>query len=68
MSRLSFNTGRMLLGLVVIAMGFFIYQDGIRVYEKYLHALRKMYLPHTKPSDIAYNLGLSYNKFFEHLV
>ncbi len=60
MARVSFNFGRILLGLVLIAMGYIMLQDGHKLYDKYLHAFRKMILPNTLGSDKFFGTGISY--------
>lgn len=60
MARISFHIGRYILGMVVLAMGFFVFQEGGPIYDKYLHSLRKMYLPHSRGSDMINYLNISY--------
>ena len=41
--------------------------SGERTYNKFLHALRKMYIPKSKPSDIGF-AGLTYDKINLNLI
>ena len=63
MARATFNLGRILVALTAIAIGVLMFLDGSRVYDKYLHELRKMYLPKSKGSDIAFGTGLTFEVF-----
>ena len=61
-SRLEYHLGRTLLGLILIAMGFFMFQQGHPFYNKYVHAFRKMLLPDSQASQQALGLGLTYEQ------
>ena len=46
----------------IINLGYVTFSDaGERTYNKYLHALRKMYLPSSKPGD-AFIAGKTYDQ------
>ena len=52
---------RVLLGAFMIYLGYVLATDaGERVYNTYMHSLRKMLLPKSKPSDSS-PLGLTWN-------
>ena len=52
-----------MMGVFMIYLGYILLSDsGERVYNTYMHSLRKMGLPGTKPSD-ASPFGLSWNEF-----
>ena len=40
---LLFNLSRVLLGMTLLAFGYYIFQFGHLSFEKYVHALRKMF-------------------------
>ena len=43
---------RICMALVIMNLGYVTFSDaGERTYNKYLHALRKMYIPSSKPGD-----------------
>ena len=46
----SFRTGRLIVGLVAILMGFQTLNNGNALYADQLDKLRETYLPHTKPN------------------
>lgn len=62
MSRQSYHTGRILLSLIVIAIGIMTIMEGDRIYDKYLHSIRKTYLPNSKGSDMAFNLNITFEQ------
>lgn len=62
MSRQSYHTGRILLSLIVIAIGIMTIMEGDRIYDKYLHSIRKTYLPSSKGSDMAFNLNITFEQ------
>ncbi len=64
MSRKSipFHVGRIIFGLALIAMGYFIFFGGHHVYDKYLHALRKQFLPESQGSHKPFGLAYSYEQ------
>merc|ERR1711935_828329 len=54
---------RIAVALVILNLGYVTFSDaGERTYNKYLHALRKMYLPSSKPGD-AFIAGQTYDQF-----
>ena len=54
---------RTLMGVFMIYMGYILLTDsGERVYNTYLHSLRKMGIPKSKPSD-ASPIGVTWNDF-----
>ena len=60
MARLTFHIGRILLGLVLIAMGYHIYMQGHQAYNKYLHALRRLALPDSQASSQFMTTGITF--------
>ena len=49
------SLSKIVMGLVLIYLGIVTFTDpGERTYNKYLHAIRKMFAPQTKPSDIVF--------------
>ena len=54
MSRVSFATGRLILGLVLILMGGQIFLEGYETFDYHLHSLRKHFLPLTQDTDLVY--------------
>ena len=43
-------------------------ESGDRVYNKYMHRLRKMYLPQTKPNDPSIIQGQSWNDLNKNII
>ena len=59
---------RIAIALFVLNLGYVNYSEaGERTYNKYLHALRKMYLPSSKPSDNAF-AGLTFDEANKNLI
>ena len=54
---------RIMMGAFIILLGYILWTEaGERVYNPYMHSLRKMALPKSKPSD-ASPIGLPWNDF-----
>ena len=57
------------LALAILMLGLdSIGDEGERNYNKYMHSLRKMKLPNTKPSDASFVPGLSWNDMNKTLI
>ena len=53
--KLGITVCRVFMACSIIYMGWVVFDDpGERVYNKYMHALRKMQMPKSKPGDIAF--------------
>ena len=60
---------RTCLAMALLIIGIITFGDaGDRVYNKYMHSLRKMYLPQTKPNDPSIISGLSWNEFNKNII
>ena len=54
---------RFMMGAFMIYLGYILLTDsGERVYNTYMHSLRKMGLPKSKPSELS-PIGVSWNDF-----
>ena len=59
---------RLCIGMSLVIMGLLVINDsGERTYNKYLHSVRKMYMPNSKPSDQAL-AGKTYDEFNQLLI
>ena len=63
-----FHVGRLILAFALIAMGCFIYMNGVHVYDKYLHAVRKMFLPDSYGSQTALSTQITYDQLNQYLI
>lgn len=64
----TYTLGRILLGLAMIAMGIMIYFNGDNYYNKYYHAVRKMYMPDSMGSHKAFGSALTWDQFITYLI
>lgn len=62
MAKITFHIGRILLGLLLIAMGYYTYTNGHQAYNKHLHSLRRLAFPDSQASSIIPALGISYEQ------
>eukprot|EP00349_Pseudokeronopsis_sp_Brazil_P003047 CAMPEP_0202957556 /NCGR_PEP_ID=MMETSP1396-20130829/1923_1 /ASSEMBLY_ACC=CAM_ASM_000872 /TAXON_ID= /ORGANISM="Pseudokeronopsis sp., Strain Brazil" /LENGTH=138 /DNA_ID=CAMNT_0049675083 /DNA_START=1 /DNA_END=417 /DNA_ORIENTATION=- len=62
--------GKVLFGLMIIVAGYMMQYDQTRLYNKYLHALRKSFLPESMGNDLAPFpvIQLSYEQMFTYLI
>ncbi len=68
MAKVSFHIGRILLGILLIAMGYYTYSNGHQAYNKYLHAIRRLAFTESQASSIIPSLGISYEHLNQHIV
>ena len=68
MARITFHSGRILLGLILIAMGYSIYTSGHHTYNKHLHAIRKLIYPDSQASSVFMNTGLTFEQCNQQIV
>ena len=68
MAKLSFHIGRILLGFVLIALGYYTFTNGHQAYNKYLHAIRKLVLPDSQASSTIASLGITFEQLNQQIV
>eukprot|EP00347_Sterkiella_histriomuscorum_P021944 403332228 len=63
-----FFIGRLLLAVALIAMGYHMYNHGHSLYNKHLHALRKLALPDSQGSSLVPGIGITYENLNQQIV
>ena len=65
----SFRTGRLIVGLVAILMGFQTLNNGNALYADQLDKLRETYLPHNKPNmSITGDMWITWSIFIGQII
>jgi hypothetical protein len=66
--KISYHIGRILLGMMLIGLGYFLYTSGHQQFDKYLHAVRKLILPDSQASSKIPYLEITYERLNQYLV
>ena len=66
--KITYHIGRIFLGLMLIAMGYFIFTSGHQQFDKYLHAIRKILIPNSQGSSKVPMIEVTYEKLNQYLV
>ncbi len=64
----SYTIGRIILALTLIAMAIMTYFNGENYFNKYYHAVRKMMLPDSMGSQLAFGTSLTWDQVISILI
>jgi uncharacterized membrane protein YphA (DoxX/SURF4 family) len=67
-NKLTFSLGRIIVALAIIAMGYSMFNGGFIHYEKYVHAVRKMFFPDSFPSHKPFGLQFTWEQLVTYLI
>ncbi|CDW74289.1 UNKNOWN [Stylonychia lemnae] len=60
--KITYFLGRLLFSLFLIAIGYHMFQNGHQIYNRYLHALRKLILPESQGSGLVPLIGITFER------